>query len=538
MVVVEYLYEDMKRLVDLPLEKMVNGLSELGAPSEYEAETKKIISELTPNRPDWYSMEGLARALKAYYKNEHRKYKAEKSDYVVIVEKPVEKYRPHTACAVVKGLKLSDERIADIVLLQEKLLGTLGRKVKRFGIGIYPLEAIGFPVRYTAMKPEEIRYVPLGMDKEMDAMGVLSAHKKGLEYGHIIRGFPMYPVFIDSRDRIMALVPIVNSEQTGKVGTATKDIFIEVSGMDIHSCKAALNILVCTFADMGGKIHQVTVKRGDGKMILPDLSPKEMDFDLDKANKLLGIGLKRAEAMALLVKMDYGFSGKKILIPPYRADVMDFVDIIEDIAIAYGYNDFKPTLPDFFSPGNVIRDYDQADSAMRGMGFCEIKTFILTNKRKLGKIGFAGSLLEISNPSSEEYTVLRPNLVADMLEVFSINKMKGLPQRLYELGIVQEEGNNPTRLIFAVMDKEVGFSGFRGYLQTLGNEIGMEFKLEKKNVPFLDSESSCRILAHGKEVGVLGRVREDVADRFDIKFEVYLCEMEIERLLKSKKDKG
>ncbi len=120
MVVVEFSYEEMKKIVDIPLEDMIEGLSSLGAPCEYEENTKKILAELTPNSPDWYSMEGLSRALKAYYKNERPSYSAKRSDYTVIVDKSVSKVRPYTVCAVAKGIKFNDQRIRDVVLLQEK----------------------------------------------------------------------------------------------------------------------------------------------------------------------------------------------------------------------------------------------------------------------------------------------------------------------------------------------------------------------------------------------------------------------------------
>jgi len=527
MVVVEYLYEDMKKLVNLPLEKVVNGLSGLGAPSEYEPETKKIISELTPNRPDWYSMEGLARALKAHYRKEIPEYKTNKSDYQVIVEAKVEKSRPYTACAVVKGLSLNDERITDMVLLQEKLLGTLGRQVKRFGIGIYPLQAISFPVRYTAMKPSEIRYVPLGYEKQMSAKEVLTKHKKGQEYGYLIEKLDEYPVFVDSLGKIMALVPIVNSAETGKVDTATKDVFIEVSGMDFNSCKAALNILVCTFADMGGKVYQVAVKKKGETNLLPDLRPQKMSFDLEKANRTLGVKLNRARAEELLLQMGYRFKGNEVEIPPYRADVLGEIDVIEDLAIAYGYNNFKPTLPDFFHAGRVERRFDHLDETMRGMGFSEIKTFILTNKEKLGRIGYLGNLLEISNPSSEEFSVVRPNLVSDMLDTFAHNKMKGLPQRFYEIGIVRGKEEDEKRLIFGMMGKNLDFSLFRGYLQTLGSEMKMDLLLKKEGIPYLEKEISCVVLSKSRVIGTFGKVEKEVGLRFDIAFDVYICELRI-----------
>ena len=527
MVVVEYLYEDMKKLVNLPLPKMVNGLSELGAPSEYEEETKKIITELTPNRPDWYSMEGLARALRAYYGKGHPKYAARKSDYLVVVDPSVAKIRPYTACAAVKGLKFNDQRITDVVLLQEKLLGTLGRRVKKFGIGIYPLHAIKFPVKYTTMEPEEIRYIPLGHEKKMSAKEIIANHKKGQQYGHLIKDYDRYPVFVDAENNVMALIPIVNSAETGKIDTATQDIFIEVTGTDINACKAALNIMVCTFADMGGTVYEVKIKSGKGIDWTPDLGERKVQFDLKRTGGVLGIDLKESEASKLLERMGYGYEKGVVIVPPYRADVLGWIDILEDIAIAYGYNNFKFSLPGFFTAGGKRTETDELDEVMRGMGFLELKTFILTNRQKLEVVGHEGNLVEIVNPSSEEYTVARPNLVASFLEVLANNKMKGLPQRFYEIGLVQSGRETKKRLIFGMMDKTVDFSIFRGHLQTLANETELDFILQKKPRGIFEPEISCVVISKGKEKGIFGKVSRKILEKFGLEFEVYLCELEI-----------
>jgi phenylalanyl-tRNA synthetase beta chain len=527
MVVVEFAYSDMKKMVDIPREKMVATLSELGAPSEYEPEVDKIISELTPNRPDWYSMEGLARALRAYLFNELPQYKTRKSDYLVTVDGSVAKIRPFTVCAVVVGLKLNDERIRDMMLLQEKLLATLGRRVKRFGLGLYPLEAIRFPVRYTTMKPADIRYIPLDFDREMDAGDILENHKKGQQYGHLIKGHDKYPVFIDAANKVMALIPIVNSAETGKVGVDTKDLFIEVSGTDMHACKAALNILSCTFADMGGQVLEVTMEYGKERFASPDLHTKKMGLDLKKVNKLLGITLGERQIGALLTKMGYTYAKGKVDVPPYRADVMGLVDIVEDIAIAYGYNNFKASIPDFFSPGSIISTYDAADQIMRGMGFMEAKSFVLTNKEKLGRIGSTQGVAEISNPGTVDYTVVRPTLVLDMLDTFRINKMKGLPQRFYEIGIVRDGKKSTNRLAFGLMDKKVEFAHARGFLQTLCFEKGIEFGLTKKSMQLFEPDMSCAVVSGGKEIGIFGRIRKDVLEKMGLDFDVYICELRV-----------
>jgi phenylalanyl-tRNA synthetase beta chain len=527
MVVVEYAYEEIRKLIDIPREKMIDSLSSLGAPSEYEPGVGKIITELTPNRPDWYSMEGLARALRAYLNKDVPAYRTVKSDYVVIVDKSVARIRPFTVCAVVKGLELDDERIRDMVLLQEKLLATLGRRVKKFGLGLYPLREITFPVHYTTMKPEEIRYAPLGHDEEMTAERILAEHKKGIQYGHLLKGHSRYPVFVDASKRIMALIPIVNSARTGKVDEGTKDIFVEVSGNDIHACKAALNILACTFADMGGAVHQVTMDYGHEKFASPDLAPVEMEFDLGAANRILGLKLGEKEAAELLARMGYSYGKGKVLVPPYRADVMGQIDIVEDIAIAYGYNNFKPTLPDFFNPGAAMTGHDSLHQLMVGMGFLETTTFILTNKEKLGRIGADGGVVEISNPGTVDYTVVRPNLVVDMLETFSINKMRGLPQRFYEIGIVQHGRKTSKRLIFGVMDRKMEFSDFRGYLQTISMEKGFDFELSKSESKVFEPGLSCRVVSGSKDIGIMGKVSGSVLGTMNIGFDVYICELEV-----------
>jgi phenylalanyl-tRNA synthetase beta chain len=529
MVVVEYTYEEMKGLIDLPRDKMIASLNALGAPSEYEPNVGKIITELTPNRPDWYSMEGLARALKAYHGGKHPAYSAKKSGYRVRVDASVAGVRPYTACAVVKGVGFNDQRIRDIVLLQEKLLATLGRKVKRFGLGLYPLKAIRFPVSYTTMKPSEIRYVPLGFDEPLSAGDILEKHKKGEQYGHLIKGFERYPVFVDADQRIMALVPIVNSAETGRVDEGTDSVFIEVTGTDMNACAAALNILVCTLADMGGAIYEVEVDYGGkkGAIMTPDLAGKAMPLDMVRVNKTLGLTLKEKDAARLLARMGYGWDKGNAIVPPYRADVMSWVDVMEDLAIAYGYDNFKQTLPGFFSIGGVASDYRHVGETMRGMGFLEMRTFILTNREKLAAIGCVDALVEISNPGSEDYTVVRPNLQVGILEAFSNNKMKGLPQKFYEIGTVYQKGRQGTRLVFGIMDKKIDFSAVRGCLQTLAAAQGIDFRLEKSGVESFEPDTSCAVLSGGKQIGVLGKARKGVLGRFGLDFDVYICELDL-----------
>ncbi|MEK6982859.1 MAG: phenylalanine--tRNA ligase subunit beta, partial [Candidatus Micrarchaeota archaeon] len=492
MVVVEFPTKELVANAKQSKEKIIATLTEIGAPCFEDGEN--IILELTPNRPDWYSMEGVIRTLNAYYKNEINEYNAKKSDYHVTVDPSVKTIRPFTVCAVVKGIIFTDQRIREIVRLQEKLVGTLGRNAKKFGIGVYPLQAIEFPIKYTTMKKEEIQYVPLGYDKEMTAEEILTIHKKGKEHGHILKDAKKYPVFLDAKNQIMCLIPIVNSAKTGKVDLETKDIFIEVSGITIDSVLAALNIFCCACADMGGTIYEVAVKYNKKTIHCPKLKTKDMKISKKYVEKVLGIKLTNQKIKELLTKMGYHMVNETIQIPPYRADIMGPIDLVEDIAIAYGYNNFEPQIPEIYTEAKSIEDYAKIDETIRGMGFLEVKTFLLTDKSSINKINYNGSLIEVLNPACTEFTVLRPSLIGKMLDIFGENKMKGLPQKIYEIGYVYEEGNMKKKLAFAIMDKQTNFSECRGYLQTLLKESEIEFELISGTTGWLDKLEGGKIV--------------------------------------------
>src|SRR3989344_8190225 len=113
-------------------QELVNRINYLGGSFEGAAEDELSI-EISPNRPDLLSEQGLARALKSFMsiKAGFRQYAVKKSAVKVIVDKSVKNIRPYTACAVVKNLKLNEEKIKAIIQIQEKLHVTFGRNRKK-----------------------------------------------------------------------------------------------------------------------------------------------------------------------------------------------------------------------------------------------------------------------------------------------------------------------------------------------------------------------------------------------------------------------
>lgn len=528
MVVAEYYMDDLLAATRLKKEQIMAGLDQIGAPcSEGNGEKGKLIVELTPNRLDFLSFSGIVRALLSYFgKRKPGTYEAKPSRYEVIVDESVSKIRPYTVCAVAKGLDFSGHQLEYLIQFQEKLHATIGRKVKKLGMGFYPLENLKFPIYYTTMKPEEIRYQPLGYPGEASAREILTRHPKGKENGWIIQDAARYPVFLDADRNILCLIPICNAEKYGKVTPETRDVFIEVTGMDLTTNLAVMDLVACSFADAGAAMHKVRMVYPHRSFTAPALEARTTKLDLGFTNRVLGSNITAAGAGKLLARMDLALEKWSVISPPYRIDIVHPVDIVEDIAIAHGYNRFGPTLPDFFSAGKSERLTPPWHAALQGMGFLETQTFVLSSTQRMREYGHTPPL-EVLNPVTAEYSTFRASLVPGLLDTFAINRVSGLPQKIYEIGQAFDPGQ-VWRVGFGVMDKEVGFSQMRGYLQTLLAEQGVKFELQPlQSSAYLDIRHSGEIWTGGTRRGVVGRVLPEFLGRRQLQFEVYIGELDL-----------
>ena len=213
-------------------ENLVEKINLMGTPVE-EVKNDTIEIEVLPNRPDLLSIQGFLRAFKTYLEKERglKSYKVEKPEknFKVKIDPSVKDIRPYTACAIIKNLNFNDEKIKEIIDIQEKIHAGLGRNRKKIAIGIYPLEKIALPIRFEARNPKEIKFQPLEVERELNGLQILQQHPTGREYAHLLEGKDKFPIFIDSKNKILSMPPIINSHETGKITNNTKEIFIECS---------------------------------------------------------------------------------------------------------------------------------------------------------------------------------------------------------------------------------------------------------------------------------------------------------------------
>lgn len=504
--------------------------------TELESFGDEITVEIFPDRPDMLSVEGFALALQGFLNIKIGLYhfKSNDSKYKASIGEKVKKVRPDAVCAVVKDIELNDAAIKSLMQVQEKLHLTHGRNRRRVAIGVHDLDKIDFPVRYTTM-PKDYKFIPLECEEEMTLDGILQKHKKGVEYKHLLEKYEEYPLWIDSKKQVLSMPPIINSEYT-KVTETTKSLFIDITGYGLKYLEQALNILIMSLAIRKGKIYSVNVKDGNREYRYPDMTPKKMEVDVDYTNKVLGLDLSSNEISEFLKRMRYGIEGKNVLIPAYRADIMHKIDIVEDVAIAYGFNNFKPEIPNI----STIGENDPFEEFLRiirnlviGFKLTEIKNYILTNKEDLfKKMNLEEErIAEMQNALTMEYNVLRNSLIQGLMRVYSINTHYEYPQNIFEIGEVFRVENGKIKeevnLSVGICHEKANFTECKEILNSFFENLGINYNIEEKERKCFIKGRAGSILIDGRQIGCIGEIHPQILSNWNIGMPVAVFEVNL-----------
>jgi phenylalanyl-tRNA synthetase beta chain len=500
--------------------------------------------EVAHNRPDLLSVEGVARALRGFLGIEVGlpDYRLKNSGVVVRVDGSTRAVRPYFVGGVVEGVRLTDSSVAQLMQAQDKLHETLGRDRRRVAIGIHDLDKVRPPFRYTTVAPNEVRFVPLDLDRELTPAEILREHPKGVRYAHLLHGFDRYPLIVDAKGDVLSMPPIINGELT-RVTEGTRRLFIDVTGTHERAVNQALVILMTGLAERGFKLGSISVKYPGRSVRVPDLRPKRRRLNVRAANGMLGLELRPQEIARIMRRMRFGVveaSGDNLtlLVPPYRTDILHEVDLIEDLAVGYGYDRLKPTLPKVATVGE--RHPLEALSArvrgvLTGLGFLEVMTFTLTNPRtNFELMRVEGEAATIANPISEEYTILRTWLLPCLMSVLKANRLHPLPQRIFELGDVvlldedAETGARDVRRVAAAAVGEVGnFTYIKAVAEAVLRELGVGYELRPIEHPSFLEGRVAEIVSEGERLGMLGELHPEVILNFELEHPVAALELDL-----------
>ena len=510
------------------------------------------------NRPDLWSVAGVARALKTYESGEIPEYNffssASKAmdcgGRVHIDDESALGIRDFSISFAADGCRVTEDLLVNLIQSQEKLCQNFGRKRKTIAIGIFRSDLIKYPVHYYGADPDKTAFVPLGMTEKLTLREILEKHPKGKEYGHIIADKPRYPYLTDDEGETLSFSPIINSARAGAVQVGDENLFVDISGPIIDDILLAASILACDMADLGFRILPVKVTlardtKYGREITVPYYFQQETSCPLDFVEKELGLKLSAQECIDALRRMGVKASVKDDVItvrcPEYRNDFLHAVDIVEDIMIGHGLGRFEPVMPSDFTLGYLsgAEEYSRkVKKLMVGLGFQEMMyNYLGSRKEYVENMHISDEkVVFIANPMSENYEVVRPSILPSLLESESVSGHAVYPHRIFELGKVcykDDSDNSGTvtknNLGFLAADNQIGFNEASSYVNTLLYFLRIDYTLEPADGDqrFIEGRAA-RVISGGRQIGVYGEVHPQVLESWGCSMPAVMAEFDLD----------
>ena len=276
----------------------------------------------------------------------------------ITVKKETAQIRPYVTGAILRDITFDQARYDSFISLQDKLHQNLARQRTLVSMGTHDLDTLKGPFTYEALRPRDIKFIPLNQAQEMDGDQLMTFYEKDKHLGrylHIIRDSPVYPVIYDSNRTVCSLPPIINGNHS-KITVNTKNVFIECTATDKTKVEIFTNIVVAMFSQYTSSkftvepINIISPHNSQTRQV-PDLTPRTTEAQVSYINECSGLHLKPTEICNLLTRMSYTAKPSTtsdlvtVSIPPTRPDVLHQCDIMEDVCIAYGFNSLPRSFP-------------------------------------------------------------------------------------------------------------------------------------------------------------------------------------------------
>jgi phenylalanyl-tRNA synthetase beta chain len=521
--------------------ELVRNMESMGLSVE-ETNEKEMAVEFPANRPDLIGTVGMARALRHFMRRTRKfdyRLKAPGSTDVINVGRHAAGVRPFIAALIAREMRLSEVQLRDIINMTEKLSDTFGRHRSKIALGLHDLRNAKAPFFYDAYEDEY--YVPLGRSKQMKYSEVVAMEEKGVQYGRLAGGHGRYVALKDTLGT-MSLIPVLNSDRT-RVSASTQEMLVDITGTSREVVGKVADLLAADFSDMGFEVGQVSVRYGRKDEVTPAMQSSTIEMQLEQVQREIGVKIGFNNAILLSNKMGYMASlvGKRIRFksPAYRLDIINDQDIVEDIAVAYGYDYIQ--LADIVSSQQgeleqATKRHEQLGAALVGLGFDEEMGSYLTNP----ETNFAamrireGGAITIQNPKSSSATMLRTWLLPSLLKDAGASMHDRMPIKLFELDMAFAlEGGRPVEeqhLAAIACYPQANFNYIKAVLEGISKKTGIGTDVRAcKHSSFIEGRCA-EISVGGKPIGTMGEVHPEVLSNFGIEEATLALELNLSPL--------
>ncbi|KZW04107.1 phenylalanyl-tRNA synthetase [Exidia glandulosa HHB12029] len=465
------------------------------------AERPQLKIEIPANRYDLLCIEGIARSLRVFLGKEKApiyrlKYPVGGDDKLLTlkISKDCLRVRPFFAGAVLRNIRFTQRSYESFIDLQDKLHHNIGRRRILVSMGTHDLDTITPPFSYEALPPTEIEFVPLNQTKKFRADQLMAHYKTDRQlskYLHIIEDSPVYPIIYDSKRVVASMPPIINSEHS-KITLNTRNVFLDVTATDQTKLDIVLNMLVTMFSEYCEEpftIEPIRVVLPDGtSKVTPDLAPQRRTAHASYINACTGLSLPPKDIAELLNRMTLSATTSPtepdqllVEVPPTRPDILHECDIMEDAAIAYGFNNLPRTFPPTNTVAQPLAISKLCDLVRREWaqaGWVEALPLILCSHEEnfawLNRHDDGTQVVRLANPKTLEFQVVRTSLLPGLLKTIRENRNHALPVRIFETAdvvfkdpTVERQARNERHAAAVWCNKTAGFEVIHGLLDRI-----------------------------------------------------------------------
>ncbi|ODV98270.1 hypothetical protein PACTADRAFT_31672 [Pachysolen tannophilus NRRL Y-2460] len=422
-------------------------------------ERPQLKIEIPANRYDMLCIEGIAQALNEFLGNKppaQFKLSPPIPEITMTIKESTSKIRPYAAAAILRNIKFTQRSYESFIALQDKLHTNLCRNRTLVAMGTHDLDTLKPPFTYEALPPSEIKFVPLNQTKEMNGTQLMEFYENDKNLGkylHIIKDSDVYPVILDSNKTVCSLPPIINSNHS-KITLNTRNVFLDITATDRTKAEIVVNQLVAMFSvycDDPFTVEPVKIisEHNGETRVFPNIEPRTMQAEISYINSCLGLQLSGEEISKLLLRMSLHAKPSSkdnnildVQIPITRPDILHQCDIMEDAAIAYGYNNLKKTANAGTSliatPLAINKVADVLRLATAQSGWLEVMPLTLCshdeNFKFLRQVDDNTQAVKLANPKTFEYQVVRTTLLPGILKTIKENRKHSLPIKVFESG--------------------------------------------------------------------------------------------------------
>jgi phenylalanyl-tRNA synthetase beta chain len=488
----------------------------------------RLTVEVTPDRLDLLDEAGLARDLAGLLGFARGMgYAFESAALPGVEARQNASVSPLRGAFAAVALEAPAERPLDAGLLdeairfQELLHATTGRDRRAGSLGLYPLERLTPPFRYTMEPLGQIRFTPLSSTEEMDGKDFYQTHPMALRYGNLGRQGELALTLRDDEDRILSLPPVLNSADTGEVRPGDRRILVEATGTRPARVRELIGYMILPFVERGWKAHPVPIHGPDGSRDgVEGLRPRRFTLSGVGVQRLLGVRLSASETAEHLQRARLSAEVREgrvqVEAPPWRSDLLSEADLVEEVAVALGYGHLKPILPPSPTRGShspSARREAQLREVALGMGFQELFTPVLVSGTAAGWGLALSEPLGLVNPVSSEFSHVRSSLLPGLLTALARNTRYAYPQRVFELGPVvlrDPEAGTGTRtdrhLALVEAGPGAGFARAAAWSERFLTLLGLIAGREPLEVPGTIAGRCAQIKVAGEGVLWMGEV--------------------------------